>query len=169
MTKQHFSLLLEFILWFGAGLIAFILTFSFDDKIALYRYGANLWPAIIAALLMICITAHCVYNYLFQHAVQEESDAEEHEPLAKIWPIFAVPAIYVLALPYAGFYVSTLVFLPAYTYIIQREKFLHTLSICLPVVSFLLIIFTKFLFVPFPVGTLPLFYELNSEIVKLLY
>ena len=29
--------------------------------------------------------------------------------------------------------------------------------------------FTKFLFVPFPVGTIPLFYTIISEIVNLLY
>ena len=160
-------------MWMGAGLIAFFLTFTFDDKIALYRYGANLWPAVIAVLLMACITLHCAYSFFFQHALEKEQEnegnSEEHPPLRKIWPIFAVPAAYVFSLPYVGFYVATLIFLPLYTYIIQRQDFWKALGICVSVVSLLLIIFTKFLFVPFPVGTLPLFYELNSEIVKILY
>ena len=169
MTKQQYSLLLEFLWWFGAGLVAFLLTFTFDDPIALYRYGANLWPAIIAVLLMACIVLHSVYTFFFSHAGGEDPDTEEHTPLRKMWPIFAVPAIYVFLLPYVGFYVGTLLFLPLYTYVIQRERFLKVLGICVSVVCLLLIIFTKFLFVPFPVGTIPLFYNINSEIVKLLY
>jgi hypothetical protein len=169
MTSQRRSLITESILWFGTGLTAFFLTFTFNDEITLYRYGANMWPAVIAILLMICITLHFSYCFLYSHVAKTEENQDEYARLRDIWPVFAIPVVYVLALPYIGFYAGTLIFLPLYTYSIQRKDLLKILLICVPVVCILVIIFTKFLFVPFPVGTLPLFYDFNAEVVNLLF
>lgn len=170
MTKRQCSLLMEFLFWFGIGLIAFLLTFTFNDTIALYHYGANRWPAGIAVILMACASMQYGY-YLFHQSVKEE-EKEDNEyciPLRKMWSMFAIPIGYVLLIPYIGFYAGTIIFLPIYSWSVSRENLLKTLVICDSVACLLVVIFTKLLFVPFPVGTLPLFYQFNSEIVKLLY
>jgi hypothetical protein len=169
MVNQRYQFVIDFIFWFSIGLLGFLLTFSFNNEIALYRYGANTWPAIISVLLMLCSTLYFSYCFLFNHTVNAEEAQEEHACLRDIWPVFAIPIVYVLSLPYIGFYVGTLIFLPLYTYSIQRKNLLKTLFICVPFICLLEVIFTKFLFVPFPVGTLPFFYALNSEIVTLFY
>ncbi|MDR2744591.1 MAG: tripartite tricarboxylate transporter TctB family protein [Desulfovibrio sp.] len=169
MTTQQYSLIIESVIWFGIGLAAFLLTFTFDDKIALYRYGANTWPAVVSVLIMIATAIRFCYCFLFSHTIKKEENQEEHALLRDMGPVFAIPTIYVLSLPYIGFYAGTLIFLPLYTYLIRRKDLLKVLFICVPTICLLEIIFTKFLFVPFPVGTLPFFYTFNSEVVNLFY
>lgn len=165
--RQLRSLATEFVFWFGTGLAAFALSFTFNDVIPLYRYGANTWPAIIACLLMVCIALHCGYRALVRP--QPEEERQEAALPGNIRTVFVIPVCYVLALPYAGFYAATLVFVPLYAWRIGQCGLGKTLLACIPAVCVIITLFTKFLFVPFPTGTLPFLYEFNSFIVTLLY
>ena len=157
---------IEFSVLLAVGIAALLLTFTFDDEIALYRYGANLWPAILSLGLILCTVIIFIHTLFYGDTSIEEAEGTDLKTLARI---FILPIFYVILLPYIGFYSATIIFLPLYTYIIHMKSFLKVLLRCLAVACVIVIIFTKFLFVPFPVGTIPLFYTINSEIVNLLY
>ena len=157
---------IEFSVLLAVGIAAFLLTFTFDDEIALYRYGANLWPAILSLGLILCTVIIFIHTLFYGDTSIEEAEGTDLKTLARI---FILPIFYVILLPYIVFYSATIIFLPLYTYIIHMKSFLKVLLRCLAVACVIVIIFTKFLFVPFPVGTIPLFYTINSEIVNLLY
>ncbi|HIU17051.1 MAG TPA: tripartite tricarboxylate transporter TctB family protein [Candidatus Avidesulfovibrio excrementigallinarum] len=167
--NSHKTYLGEFIVTFGIGLIAFLQTFSFDDPIELYRYGANCWPAAIAVSMMVC--SLCLYGYRRIAPPSKEDAAEDPDdlPFRKRVPVFVIPIIFVLLLPYIGFYAGVLIFLPVYSWFLGQRRILKTLSVCIPVAALIIFIFTKYLFVPFPVGTWAGFYEFNSALVAFLY
>lgn len=170
MSDKFRALLMEFLCWFGVGLAAFLLTFTFDDEIPLYKYGANVWPALIALCLMVCITILFVYSAVSKKFLEDAED-EDSTPLTlfTVFGTFAVPVFYVLLIPYIGFYVGTIVFIVIYSYIMSKASLLKVILVALSVSCIIIVIFTKFLFVPFPVGTVGIFYTINSEIVNLLY
>lgn len=164
----HKTFLWEFLVTFGIGFFAFIQTFGFGDPIALYRYGANRWPAAIA--LSIMLASLCLYAYrLCAPSRAQETDAAPSPPFVRRLPVFAVPVIFVALLPSIGFYAGILIFLPVYAWFLGQRNILKTLSICLPVAALIIFIFTRYLFVPFPVGTWPGFYEFNTALVAFLY
>lgn len=170
MSDKFRALLMEFLCWFGVGLAAFLLTFTFDDEIPLYRYGANVWPALIALCLMACITILFVYSSVSKKFL-EDAEEEGTPPLNlfTIFGTFSVPVFYVLLIPYIGFYVGTIFFIIIYSYIMSKANILKVILVSVPISFIIIVIFTKFLFVPFPVGTVGIFYAINSEIVNLLY
>ena len=162
----HRDSVIEFSVLLAVGIAAFLLTFTFDDEIALYRYGANLWPAILSLGLILCTVIIFVHTLFYGDSSIEEEGGTNLQTLARV---FILPIFYVILLPYVGFYSATIIFLPLYTYIIHMKSFLKVLLRCLAVACVIIVVFTKFLFVPFPVGTISLFYTINSEIVNLLY
>lgn len=169
MSGKFRGLLMEFLCWFSVGLAAFLLTFTFDDEIPLYRYGANVWPALIALCLMLCITILFVYSSVSKKYLQDAENSDTPLTIFTIFGTFSVPVFYVLLIPYIGFYVGTILFIPLYSYIMSKAGIVKTLLVSLSASFIIILIFTKFLFVPFPVGTINPFYGINSEIVNLLY
>lgn len=160
---------MEFLCWFSVGLAAFLLTFTFNDEIALYRYGANTWPAVIAIALMICIAILFIYSSVSRKLERDAKATEDIPATVNLWGTFAAPILYVILIPYIGFYVASVLFVPAYSYIMGKMPFLRCICVSVPAVLLLIVIFTHFLFVPFPVGTINFFYLINSEVVNLLY
>lgn len=166
--NSHKAYLGEFIVTFGIGLLAFLQTFGFSDPIALYRYGANRWPAAIA--LSIMLSSLCLYVY--RRCVPGHTEEKEEQSPPLNWrrvPVFLVPILFVALLPYIGFYAGVLIFLPLYSWFLGQRRILKTLAVCLPVAALIIVVFTRYLFVPFPVGTWPGFYEFNSALVAFLY
>lgn len=159
----------EFIVTFGIGLIAFLQTFGFDDHIALYRYGANRWPAAIALSIMFSSLCLYVYRRCVPHLKKDEVEERPAIPLRQRLPVFLVPIVFVALLPCIGFYAGILIFLPVYSWFLGQRNIIKTLSVCLPVAALIIFVFTRYLFVPFPVGTWPGFYEFNSALVAFLY
>lgn len=51
----------------------------------------------------------------------------------------------------------------------SKASIIKIILVSVPASFIIIVIFTKFLFVPFPVGTINAFYVINSEIVNLLY
>ncbi|WP_297045616.1 tripartite tricarboxylate transporter TctB family protein [uncultured Desulfovibrio sp.] len=169
MSDKFRALLMEFLCWFSVGLAAFLLTFTFDDEIPLYRYGANVWPAIISLCLMLCITILFVYSSVSKKFLQDADNSTTPLTIFTIFGTFSIPVFYVLLIPYIGFYVGTIIFIPVYSYIMSKASIIKIILVSVPASFIIIVIFTKFLFVPFPVGTINAFYVINSEIVNLLY
>ncbi len=168
MNRQK-TYLGEFIVTFGIGLVAFLQSFSFDDPIELYRYGANCWPAAIAISMMVCSLCLFLYRRYVPASSADTEEEEDHIPFRRRIPVFVIPIIFVLLLPYIGFYAGILIFLPVYAWFLGQRNIRKTLSVCFLIAALIIVVFTKYLFVPFPVGTWPGFYEFNSALVAFLY
>ena len=118
---------------------------------------------------MLCITILFVYSSVSKKFLQDADNSTTPLTIFTIFGTFSIPVFYVLLIPYIAFYVGTIIFIPVYSYIMSKASIIKIILVSVPASFIIIVIFTKFLFVPFPVGTINAFYVINSEIVNLLY
>ena len=173
MTSSRGQYSLEFLLCAGFALLAWLAAADFATPLPLYRYGADGWPKAIALGLSGSATLLLLYRLIF---TPEEAEAftpveQDAQPVSK-WRkavVFAIPMLYAVLLPYIGFYVATFLFLPLYTRLLGEKRILRLLLVTCCTAVCIVVLFSKYLYVPFPVGSLPLFYDINSFISELMY
>jgi hypothetical protein len=164
------GLWIELGVWLTLAAGAFYLSFSFDQRLDVYRFGAAAWPrALIAALAIGALVQFALTWYarrLMGFTVAQGYWARLKESgLAfslKIGGTFATPLLYVYLLPRTGFYVTTPFFLAGYMYLMGERRALHLLGSTLVIYGLSLLIFTTLLFVALPVGNWPGFYDFSN-------
>ena len=153
------------------GMICFVLTFEFAGEPSAYRWGPASWPRAMILLLLLSAVLHCTTSLL---ALRRRSTSNE-EPnritaigRSPLLGLFAIPLVYVVLLPRAGFYLTTPVFLLAYLYYLGERRWgvlaFVTALIYLPIN----LIFTVFFYVALPVGVWPGFYDLGNWLLSIL-
>lgn len=143
-----------------------------DRSIPRYEFQLMTWPR--GTLYLIAVAA--VLNFFFALPATEEEqpsepDVEEGGTAARwgrLAAIFGLPLVYLWFLPRVGFYVATLVYIPAYMYVFRQVKLVHLLGTGLVIYLFVALVFTRFLYIPFPTGNWPGFYEANIHVVEFL-
>lgn len=168
--RANKDLWIELGVWLALAAGAFYLSFSFDQPLDVYRFGAAAWPrALIAALAIGALVQFALTWYarrLMGLTVAHSYWARLKESgLAfslKVGGTFAIPLLYVYLLPRTGFYVTTPFFLAGYMYLMGERRALHLLGSTVVIYSFSLLIFTTLLFVALPVGNWPGFYDFSN-------
>ncbi|MEQ8193596.1 MAG: tripartite tricarboxylate transporter TctB family protein [Rhodospirillales bacterium] len=165
---------IEFSFWFVFTGAAFALTFDFDRKVEMYRYGAAGWPRIVIAIIFLAALGQ-LWQSLFQKEEQESQvgtpavSEERHDPIGlQMWFIMLTPVIYAFFIEELGYYFLTPFFLFAYLYLTGERRLKWLIIVPLGIFIVLTILFTKFLYVGLPTGNLPGFYDFGSWIVQIL-
>lgn len=161
--------------WLTLGALAYGLSYQFADEAGTYLWGAASWPRTVAGLMVLGALAQAGMR-LRAYAKRPDTSppaapapaeaAESLSPLAArrlgFVANFALPLLYVFALPRTGFYLTTPFFLAAYLALLGERR--PGVLIAAPLVIFALvnIVFTKLFYVALPTGNWPGFYDFSN-------
>jgi hypothetical protein len=180
--ERRRSIVIEMIVWLVLSVAAFSLTFSFDDPLENYRYGAASWPRVIIIAMALFAIAEAVLGFMeFRRrgvtkaaVIKGDSSPAQSEPASgmgihlKRVATFGLPILFLLMIPRMGYYVSAPIFILIFMYLLGERRVLHLIMSSLLIYAVTLFIFTKLLFVPLPEGAWPGFYEISGWIIVLL-
>lgn len=163
---------LEAVFWLGFAVLAYAFTFSFDREVEIYRFGAAGWPRaviVLLALAALCQLAQVLRAPEVSRPGSEEGPDGSEMATATRGPGYRLrvaatlllPLAYAASLDHTGFYVTTPVFLAAYLFIIGERRVRFLILVPLVIYLFLLLFFTKLLFVNLPVGNWHPFYDVS--------
>lgn len=180
--QRRKAFIIEFLIWLTLSILAYSLTFSFDDPLVTYRYGAASWPRTIILAIAVFASIETILSFLAfrrnappKATVMEGAKEEESEKTVsgtivtlKRLATFAVPLVFLLMIPRMGYYVSAPFFIAGFMLFLGERRIIHLVVTSLLIYAVTLFVFTKLLFVPLPEGTWPGFYEISSWILMLL-
>ena len=175
------SSIFEGLIWITIAGVAFALTYQFNEPLAQYRYGASGWPrTLILAIALFALIQACwsIFISRGKGAVETaEAQVSESTPTRsaagfltylKRIGAFVVPLLFLFLMPRTGFYIVAPFFIAGYMLLLGERRLVHLVGTTLLIYVLSLVIFTKLLYVPLPVGTWPGFYEINSFFVALI-
>ncbi len=179
--RKSSSEIFEGLVWITIACVAFVLTYEFNEPLAHYRYGASGWPRTLILGIVIFAVINALWSFFLARR-QGAADAGEaplsDKPLSrsttgasvhlKRLGSFVVPLLYLFLMPRAGFYIVTPLFIAGYMFLLGERRLVNLVGATLFIYFLCLVIFTKLLYVPLPVGTLPGFYDVNSFFVALI-
>lgn len=158
-----------FWLAFAAG--AFALTFTFDQDIEIYKYGANGWPRVVIILIVLAALGQLLHDVKVRLASEDRGEKtaatglaghERTEYLLRMGAILVTPFIFAFLLDYVGFYSIAPVFIAAFLYIGGERRWGRLLGISLFIYALMILFFAKLLFVGLPTGNWHPFYDFSN-------
>ena len=171
----------EGLLWITIACVAFALTYQFDKPLMQYRYGAAGWPRALIVAIVLFALIQALWNTVLssgkeivEHSATQITDAVSEDSARgvsvqlKRLATFGVPVLYLLLMPRTGFYIATPLLIAGYMALLGERRLVNLVGTTLLIYVLSLIIFTKLLFVPLPVGNWPGFYDLSSFFVSLI-
>jgi len=180
--ERRRSIIIEMAIWLALSIIAFSLTFKFDNPLDNYRYGAASWPRIIFIAMALFAVIETILGFMefrrkgeTRAVVITKEEASDSPGGVSGWKVylkrlatFGVPVLFLLMIPRMGYYVSAPFFIAGFMFLLgeRRPRYLIVTSFLIYAVT--LVIFTKLLFVPLPEGVWSGFYEISSWILVLL-
>jgi hypothetical protein len=153
---------------------AFFYGYSFEfsaQSAGTFLWGPAFWPRLFAGV--ICFAAVMQF-YEALRGTPAKGLMPEHEDEAgptnwvRVAGIFAVPLIYVFALPRIGFFVATPIFLVAELVMLGERNPRRIAGVTFGVFLAICLVFTTLFYVGLPVGNWPGFYEVNILFVQFL-
>lgn len=175
------STIFEGLIWVAIALVAFALTFQFDEPLAQYRYGASGWPRTLILAIVLFALIQAFWSILVSRGKgavgKGEAQVSDTPPTGstagastylKRIGAFGIPLLYLFLMPRAGFYIVTPLFIAGYMLLLGERRLLNLVGTTLLIYVLSLVIFTKLLYVPLPVGNWPGFYDINSFFVALI-
>ncbi|MGD9867688.1 MAG: tripartite tricarboxylate transporter TctB family protein [Hyphomicrobiales bacterium] len=160
---------LGFVFWAGLAVTGFLLTFTFEGQIANYRYGPGMWPrALFAAML----AAAAIQLYFSLRSRKSQGDPATDESLDAIavaglpLRIVAVPVVYMIVLPWIGFFAATPLFLAGVMLAMGERRPGRILAVTALIFALIVLVFIKLLYVPLPIGNWPGFYDFGNWFIS---
>lgn len=160
----------EWAIWVGIALFAWLQTGRFDEEIAEYRYGATGWPRALCIAMAVGATGQLLLR-LKQGPEAEDGEAAR-QPTPTVWRwiqrigIFILPLVYLYFMPTLGFYVSTPVFIALLLILLEVRNPLTIVTVVAIVYGLMLALFTRFFYVALPTGSEAPFYDWNNAIIE---
>ena len=164
-----------FWLAFAAG--AFALTFTFDQEIEIYRYGANGWPRVVIILIVLAALGqllHDVRARLASAGLEEKrtpaapGGRERTEYRLRMGAILVAPFVFAFLLDNVGFYSIAPVFIAVFLYVGGERRWGRLLGISLFIYALMVLFFAKLLFVGLPVGNWHPFYDFSNWLLTII-
>jgi hypothetical protein len=175
------STIFEGLIWITIACVAFALTYQFDEPLMQYRYGASGWPRTLILAIVLFAVVQALWSVFVSRGkgVVDTGEAQVSDTLPtgsaagastylKRIGAFVIPLFYLFLMPRAGFYIVTPLFIAGYMALLGERRWVHLVGTTLLIYVLSLIVFTKLLYVPLPVGNWPGFYDINSLFVALI-
>lgn len=134
------------------GGLFYILTYGFPD-IETDILGPGFLPKLYSILLVIFGLILIINAIVKRKSEINEVKSTNHSFLYGLASMLIV-FVYILVLPYIGFYISTILVMLALLYFLKVRNYIILFSVSLGTVIFLFTIFEKLLKVPIPSGSL---------------
>lgn len=158
-----------FWLLFAAG--AFALTFTFDQEIEIYAFGAAGWPRAVTLLVALAALGQLwadlragpasASGYAVVDAARRGGDAAVRF-YSRMALTLGLPLLYASLLETIGFYCLTPFFIAAYLVLLGERRWPWVLGITLGIYAMFLLLFARLLFVGLPTGNVSPFYDVSN-------
>ena len=170
---------IEFGFWLTFAGLAWYFSYEFSRDVEMYRFGADGWPRLVIALVVVAACGQLYYAWQEAHS----ADAPDPETMPSLWDrmseagagsltrmslLLLMPMVYALLLDRTGFYFTTPVFLASYLFVSGERRWSRVILIPLAISTAVTVLFTRYLYMSLPVGYWPGFYDFSNWLVVLL-
>lgn len=171
---------LETLAWLACIAALWVASSGFAGAHEQYVWGAAAWPRAVLLLAAFAVLGQWFSRRRSRNGrASREQDAQHPPDLAgrpatppvsptRLAATFALPLVYTQALSWAGFFIATPVFLGVYMAVFGVRRWQHLLGTNLVFCIGVATLFSRLLYVPLPVGELPLFYDVSHFLLALL-
>lgn len=173
----------EVLLWLSISLGMWIYSYRFDTGHAVYELGVAHWPRVVI-LFMAVAAILCFFDRVRRRRASDgaaetatdqaaELSSRRGEPASigvrlRIAGTFVVPLVYLWLMPRMGYFFTTPFFLASYIYVFGETRWRYVIGAALGIYVLMLLIFSKYLYVPLPTGNWPGFYDFSNALLVFL-
>ncbi len=175
MARLSRGQLLEVAFWLAFAVLAYGFSFEFDRSIEIYRFGASGWPRVVIAAIVV---AALLQLYQFWRQGPAKPDVETAETtsdetknradMIRIGFVLGIPVLYAALLDISGFYFTTPIFIVAYLWLNGERRVGWLIGVPVFIYCFLLLVFTRLLYVGLPIGYVRPFYDFSNWLLVLI-
>ena len=139
-------------------LVLYALVFVASAYLCTTLEGLEFETRAFPAAILMCLMAVCAVGFIYtllsakRGAAEGKKEENTSSKLVKFCFTFFGTVVYALAIPYAGFYCSSAVFVLSLMILLGSRKRLSIILTALCTMSLLYVVFTLFLHVPLPKG-----------------
>ncbi|MEX0802347.1 MAG: tripartite tricarboxylate transporter TctB family protein [Candidatus Binatia bacterium] len=155
-----------FVFWVGLASTALALTFGFEGEIANYRYGPAGWPRALFISIIFISLVQLFFSLRRAKSPECASPTVDDDGPFSLCGLpvktIAVPVLYISLLTPVGFFVATPFFLAGVMLMMGERRWIHILAVTGMIYGLIILVFIKLLYVPLPLGTLPVFYDIGN-------
>ena len=177
MGKLSKTTIMEGLFWVATAGLFFSYTFTFNQPIEIYKFGATGWPRVILLLILIVALGNLYFNFKMGPKVQQDriGMGDDHDEVShysletylKTGFILIIPFLYALSLKPVGFYCGTPVFVALIMFAWGERRWKFILGNTLFIYVLLLVLFMLVLNAPLPQGNVSPFYDISAFLLKM--
>ena len=166
----------EAVFWLLISVIFFVVSFSFNQPIEIYKFGATGWPRVILFLMALVCLGNFYYAYSKGSKAQEGrvGAKENDEPIEytsigqyfKTGMVLMLPLVYALSLKPVGFYSGTPIFIALIMIAWGERRVRFILINTILIYAILVVLFMLVLNAPLPQGNMSPFYDISAFMLK---
>jgi len=166
----------ETVFWLLISVIFFVVSFSFNQPIEIYKFGATGWPRVILFLMALVCLGNFYYAYSKGSKAQEGrvGAKENDEPIEytsigqyfKTGMVLMLPLVYALSLKPVGFYSGTPIFIALIMIAWGERRVRFILINTILIYAILIVLFMLVLNAPLPQGNMSPFYDISAFMLK---
>jgi hypothetical protein len=176
--KLKRSHMIETAIWLSIFVIFFAFSFTFNQPIEIYKFGATGWPRVILLLLLLATIGNFLYLRKHGSAVQKGRvgiaddgddgvDYSDMRNLAKLAGILLTPFLFAMLLKPVGFYFATPFFIVLVIMLFGERRWKRILGVTVLIYLILLGLFMVVLNAPLPQGNVSPFYDVSAFILTI--
>ncbi len=176
VARSRFGHIAEFAIWLAIALGMWIYSYAFDIELSTYALGPVSWPRAIIVLVVLAAIGAFVADRRLR---LRQTNSGQQQPVAsgeridararfRLAAALLIPLLYVWLLPRTGYYATTPFFLASYMYVLGISSLRTILAVTSVAYAFLLLLFSKLLYIPLPTGNWPGFYDFSNWLLVLL-
>ena len=176
MGKLGRSDIFEAFFWLLIAVIFFAVSFSFNQPIEIYKFGATGWPRVILFLMALVSLGNFYQAYSKGSKAQEGrvGAKENDEPIEytstgqyfKTGMVLVLPLLYALSLKPVGFYSGTPIFIALIMVAWGERRVRFILTNTILIYAILIGLFMLVLNAPLPQGNMSPFYDISAFMLK---
>jgi len=175
MKSKANKSLFESLAWLLAAVVAYALTYEFDEVSPTYQFGPAAWPrALLIGVMIAAVMLWWLPGAAGSGGKSSEKEKDGDPPpgltrrdhMRRI-AIFAVPVIYVFTMDKFGFLLATPFFLIGYMYLLGYRRWRRLIPLCGAIYCAVVLLFVVLMSTPLPQGV-GFFHSLNGEILNYL-
>ncbi len=169
--------ILEALFWIAIAGLFFGYTFTFNQPIEIYKFGATGWPRVILFLMLLVAFGNLYYNFKHGSKSQQDRVGMSNDPddvsydsfntYFKTGFILIIPFLYALSLKPVGFYCATPVFIALIMCAWGERRVKFILGNTVFIYALLLALFMLVLNAPLPQGNVSPFYDVSAFLLRM--
>ena len=172
MSRLSRGQVLEVAFWLAFAGLAYAFSFGFDREIEIYRFGASGWPRVVIALIVVAALLQLYQSWrqgpAKETAQQASGETSSRADLIRVAFVLGLPVLYAALLDVSGFYFTTPIFIVAYLWLNGERRIGWLIGVPIFIYAFVLLVFTRLLYVGLPIGYVRPFYDFSNWLLVLI-